>query len=410
MRDQPTPAEPLPLTLVRDKQGRIEATADNLVKLCSRPDMIGKQLAFDDFKDELVWAPAGQVAGQQQWRAFTDVDYVDIRIELERRGMKPMGQDLLRQTVMRAAVERQMDTAQEWLSRLVWDGVERLESFCIAGWGWQATDYSRAVGRYIWTALAGRVIEPGCQCDMAPILVGAQGAGKTSAIKAMAPSEEHYVTIPLDDHDSDTSRRLRGKLVGELEELRGLNSRAIEVIKAWITRTTEGWIPKYKEFENSFKRRIVFFGSTNDDEFLNDPTGERRWLPGRCGKIDVDWIKEHRDQLWAEGAAKFRVVGVDWEGAQTLGLAEHHEFKVTDSWESAVERWLIEPQISGKTPAEVGHVSVAEVLAGAVSILPAHQDRGKEMRMVKVLKGLGLSRKRIPVGEDRVWADVKEQG
>lgn len=391
------------LALVRDKQGRIEPTADNMVKLCMRPDQIGKILAFDGFKDELVWAPAHQRKGEEQWRSFADVDYVDVRIELERRGVKPMGQDLLRSTIMRAAVERHMDTAQIWLDRLQWDGVERLESFCIAGWGWASSDYSRAVGRYIWTALAGRVLDPGCQADMAPILVGPQGLGKTSVIKAMAPADEHYVSIPLDDHDNDTSRRLRGKLVGELEELRGLNSKAIEVIKAWITRTTEGWIPKYKEFESTFKRRLVFFGSTNDDEFLNDPTGERRWLPGRCGDLNVDWVKEHRDQLWAEGAARFRLTGVDWEDAQRLAQDEHHDFKVSDSWESAVERWLVEPQINGTAPAQEEYVLMTDVLAGAANIPVSHQDRAKEMRMAKVLKGLGYSRARVSVGDHRIW-------
>jgi predicted P-loop ATPase len=408
--DPQPPAErtPVVLRLVRDKQGRVEPTADNLVKMLSRPDWIGKHLAYDEFKDELIWAPGDQPWAEAQWRAFSDTDYVDVRIELERKGMKPMGHELLRSTVLRAASERRIDTAQEWLGRLQWDGVERIESFCSIGWGWQASDYSRAVGRYVWTALAGRVLEPGCQADMAPILVGEQGLRKTSAIMAMAPAEEHYVSIPLDARDDDTSRRLRGKLVGELEELRGLNSRAIEEIKAWITRRVEGWIPKYREFENTFKRRLLFFGSTNEEEFLADPTGERRWLPGLCGKLDVQWIKDHREQLWAEGAAKFMTGGIDWEEAEKLGLDEHHAFKVTDSWTPSVERWLIEPQLSGKTPTEEGHVTTSDALSGAVNIPVQHQDRSKEMRIAKVLVSLGWKRKRVGPTEARFWAYVKE--
>ena len=400
---------PADLPLVRDKQGRIEPTADNLVKLCSRPDKIGKVLAYDEFKDELVWAPANQHPAQ--WRSFSDADYVDIRIELERRGMKPMGQDLLRSTIMRAAFERRMDTAQEWLSRLVWDGTERIDSFCIAGWGWEASPYSRAVGRYVWTAMAGRVIEPGCQADMAPILVGAQGARKTSAIMAMVPDEDFYTTIKLDAHDDDTSRRMRGKLVGELEELRGLNTRHIEEIKAWITRRSEGWIPKYKEFESRFKRRLVFFGSTNEEQFLNDPTGERRWLPGMCGKLDIDWIGANRDQLWAEGAAKFRLDGISWEEAETLGKEAHLEYKVVDSWEGPVVRWLMEKQISGRSPTDDGYVVISDALSGAVNVPVAHQDRGKEMRMAKILTGLNWKRGRLPADEQGVrhWAYFKKE-
>jgi predicted P-loop ATPase len=395
--------------LARDKHGRIEPTADNMVKMLERPDWVGRRLAYDTFKDELIWAPGDQEIDEAQWRPFTDVDYVDVRIELERRGTKPMGHDLLRSCVMRAASGTTIDTAQEWLSRLQWDGVERLESFCIIGWGWDASDYSRAVGRYIWTALAGRVMEPGVQADMAPILVGPQGQRKTSSIMAMVPDEDFYLSVKLDAHDDDTSRRLRGKLVGELEELRGLNSRAIEEIKAWITKRVEGWIPKYKEFENTFKRRLIFFGSTNEDEFLADPTGERRWLPGRCGEvIDVQWIKDHRDQLWAEGAVRFALNGVEWQDAERLGLNEHHDFKVTDPWEGSVERWLLEPQINGKAPAEDGYVLITDALAGAVNIPVQHQDRAKEMRMSKVLRHLGWVRRRIPVDGKRIWAYAKD--
>lgn len=403
------PASDTPLALVRDKQGRIEPTADNLVKLCSRPDKIRWHLAYDTFKDELVCAPSGQAQGQEQWRAFTDVNYIDVRIELERRGMKPCGQELLRGAISKAAGERTIDTAVEWLSRLRWDGEERMASFCARAWGWTASDYSSAVGRYIWTAMAGRVLDPGCQADMAPILVGPQGAGKTSAIKAMVPDEDFYTSIPLDGHDDDTSRRLRGKLVGELEELRGLNSRHIEEIKAWITRTSEEWVPKYKEFASKFKRRLVFIGSTNDDEFLNDPTGERRWLPGRCRLLDVEWIKANRDQLWAEGAAMFMIDGVEWEPAQRLGLEEHHEFKVTDSWEPAVIRWLREPQLSNNlSPIDVGWTTTSEALAGAVNVPVAQHDKAKEMRMAKLLRSLGWNRKRITVGDERPWVYAPE--
>ncbi len=394
--------------LKRDSKGGIFPTQTNLFRMCLTPHLIGRKLAFDTFKDELIWAPWDQAEGEEQWRTFGDVDYAYVRMELECRGVKPMGHELLRSSVAAAAIERSIDTAQEWLSRLQWDGVERIADFTSLGWGWAAGDYSRAVGRYVWTAMAGRVLEPGCQADMAPILVGPQGAGKTTAIKAMVPDEEFYTTIPLDGHDDDTSRRLRGKLIGELEELRGLNSRHIEEIKAWITRTSEGWIPKYREFESRFKRHLIFVGTTNEDEVLNDSTGERRWLPGRCETLDVDWIKDNREQLWAEGAAKFLAGGVDWEDAQRLGLGEHHEFKVSDSWEASVLRWLKEPHFSGGlSPEAVGHVTTSEALAGAVNLPVAHHDKSKEMRMAKVLRSVGWERRRIMVGDARVWAYVK---
>ena len=394
-----------PLQLTRDGKDRVEPSADNILKLCSRPDQIHKALAFDTFKDELIWAPHEQPAGDEQWRAFRDGDYFDVRIRLERIGVKPMAKEMIKDAVRQAAALRTIDTAQVWLDRLVWDGVERVEGFCSRGFGWEPSAYSRAVSRYIWSAMAGRVIEPGCQVDMVPILVGVQGAGKTRAIKAMAPADDHYVSVPLDGHDTDTSRLLRGKLVGELEELRGLNSKSVEAIKAWVTRTTERWVPKYMEFETAFSRRLLLLGTTNEDEFLGDPTGERRWLGGKCGVIDIEWIKSVRDQLWAEGAVKFMLAGVDWQEAQELGAEESQHYKITDVWESAVSRWLVEAGISGISPADGNEIRISDALEGAVRVPSAQQDRGKEMRMGKVLKGLGWERRRLGVQADgsRPW-------
>lgn len=386
--------EPWP-TLKRNKAGEIMASADNMVKMLSRCDIIGRHLAYDAFKDELVWAPGDQCQGQQQWRPFLDHDYVDVRIALERRGMQPMGKDLLREAINRVAWEYRFDTAIEWLSRLAWDGVERVERFCIDGWGWADNAYSRAVGRYIWSALAGRVLEPGVQADMVPILVGPQGIRKTSSVKAMVPDPEFYVTLPLDAKDDDTSRLLRGKLVAELEELRGLNSKAIEEIKAWVTKQEETWVPKFKEFAKRYGRRNLLIGTTNEDEILNDPTGERRWLPGRCGEMDIDWIKANRNQLWAEGAAMFAVDGVDWQEAETLAINEHAEYKMTDGWEPYVIRWLHDENASmtGIKPIDQPYITTVEALA-ALGFTVHQIDRGKEMRMGKVLKHLRFERKK----------------
>lgn len=397
-----------PLSLIRGKQG-IEPSADNMLKMCSAPSWIGKVLSFDTFANELVWCLPGEPSGEEQWRRFGDDDTFDVRVELERRGTRPMSADLLRSAIHRAARTREIDTAQVWLSRLVWDGVPRVSGFCTRGWGWLPGPYAEAVSRYIWSGLAGRVLEPGCQCDMAPVLVGAQGVGKTQAIKAMVPSPSHYVTLPLDAHDNDTARLLRGKLVGELEELRGLNSRAIEAIKAWVTKTHESWIVKFKEFETSFARRLLFFGTTNDAEFLNDPTGERRFLPGWCGRLDVEWIRQEREQLWAEGAVLFAVDGVAWEDAQRLGQGEHEAFKVSDAWEQPVARWLVEKPVSlgggGVSPIEEGHVLVADALS-AVGVPMGQHDRVKVLRMGKVLGGMGWRSERVSLGGKQVRAYV----
>jgi predicted P-loop ATPase len=58
--------------------------------------------------------------------------------------------------------------------------VPRVATLLLGYFGTEDTPYTRAVGRYTWTALAGRCAEPGVKADMVPVLIGLQGAGKTT--------------------------------------------------------------------------------------------------------------------------------------------------------------------------------------------------------------------------------------
>lgn len=385
--------------LTRDSAARIEGTMDNLLNALRCPQMTKMQLSLDRFREELVWSPHDVV--QAEWQAFKDSDYARLRQQLEIRGFKPFGAEMLRLAVLTVAEDQAMDTAQEWLSRLHWDGSPRVEGFAARAWGWEADAYAAAVSRYLWTALAGRIVQPGVQADMAPVLIGGQGIRKTTAVKTMAPSPQTYLSIKLDAHDDDSSRKLRGKLVVELEELRGLRTKAMEEIKAWITKTDEEWVPKFREFSTTFPRRSVFVATINDDEFLDDPTGERRWLPGRCGTIDVDWIRANRDQLWAEGAALFAVDGVDWEDAERLAKEQHDAFKIADAWEPYVRAWLFDEQISGR-PVDWPCVTAADALTGAINLPLSQVGHGQKLRMAKILRALGLKECKKRVNGEKV--------
>jgi predicted P-loop ATPase len=388
--------------MIREKSGKIESTAENLFTAIAHGGMIFRHIAHDAFTDNIVWAPIEQPKATASWRNFNDADMIAVRIELERRGFKPMGKDLLRDSIYAAAKENQIDTAIEWLSRLRWDGRPRIDTYTIDVWGWVDSPYSRAVGAYLWTAMAGRVLQPGVRADMAPILIGLQGLKKTTTVQLMAPSEDQYAEVKLTDNDDDIARKLRGKLVGELEELRGINSRAIEEIKAFVTRRHEQWVPKYKEFAASYARRCLLIGTGNEDEFLSDPTGERRWLPGQCGVINVDLLVETRDQLWAEGAARFVMNGVEWQDAERLAIPEHGRFKVTDSWERAIRMWLERPQIGDKLPEDKGYVSVHEVLEAAIGMNMAQANRAHELRVIKALRAIGFEAREN--GDGKVYA------
>lgn len=391
--------------LKRDKAGRIEATVGNLEKVLARPDLCELDVRYDTFRDELM------VLGAEGLRPFRDADAVRLRINLEARGFKPIGRELMRDALLTHAEDNRFDSAQDWLTGLpAWDGVERVETFFPALCNTVDDPYTRACGLYFWTALAGRVLDPGCQADMVPILQSDQGYLKSSMAQALTPPGlKAYRNLNLESLDANLSRRLRGCIVGELDELRGLRTRDAEAIRSWITQREERWVKKYQESEAVFPRRCVLLATANPAELLDDETGERRWLPMHVDReIDVAAVVAVRDQLWAEARVRWSVLGIEWRDAEKLARAEHHQFKIKDGWADVIRGWLDTPiDVSGETPNQRGWVRSMDVARGALGmdvrgVTPSH-----EKRIGKALRALGWKSQGHRVDGVAIWCWVR---
>jgi hypothetical protein len=394
---------PLP-AFERERSGKIAATINNLIAALRRPDVCGMQIGMDTFRDEIM----RRTPGGNDWRAFTDADYVWLRSHLESgsAGFKPIAQAMIRDVVLAIADENKFDSAIIWLESLQHDGTARCETFLSDHFGVADTPYHRAVSLYMWTAMAGRVLDPGCKCDMVPILVGEQGVGKSSMVSALVPSPRLMVEVSFNEAEDNLARKMRGKLVGEIAELKGLNSRDAESIKAFITRTHEKWIPKYREFETEYPRRLLFIGTTNEEAFLADPSGARRYLPVRVGTIDVGSIRSIVELCWAEAAVLFAKQGIAWRQAERLARQEHDEFRIVDAWEEPIKQWLNDPLFGEEGDNRREFVSTSEILTGAVGLDPKHISRREEMRAGNVLRNLGYVRRKTRIGTVTKWVYV----
>ncbi len=353
----------------------------------------GARIALDAFQDQIMLD-----GGDGKWRAFKDSDYGHLRADFGRRGFKPISAEVMKTAVLMAAEVNQFDSAINWSAQLLWDGVPRVDAMMATHYGAQDTPYTRAVSAYLMTAAAGRLVQPGCQADMALVLVGPQGTGKTSGVRALCPEPAFFAEIDLHKlgrKDEDLARSLRGKLIGEIGELRGMSGRDQESIKAWVSRRNERWIRKYFEFEVDYPRRIVLIGTTNESEFLADATGERRWLPVRVGAVDVPAIERDREQLWAEGLHRFRAGGVAWQAAEELARGEHSQFKLADPWTDIVATWLESPQppldtlSTKRPPPNTAPFTLEAVAFGALKMSARDLGKGEQRRMGAILRSLG---------------------
>ena len=384
------------LPLERDPEtGAIKATLGNVCAALRSHGVCGVWLSRDDFLGEMQISEEPGV-----WRSLTDEDMVALRVRLEDGGMgfRAIGRELMRDAVLLVCRENVRDSALAWLLDLPpWDGVARVDGFLSTYCGAEDAEYTRAASRYLWSALAGRIIEPGCQVDMVPVLIGAQGAGKTSLLRTMAPMPEHYAEVHLGQRDDDLARMLLGVIVAEIGEMTGMRHREIESLKAFITRRYEKWVPKYREMPQRYARRFVLIGTSNTREILEDDTGNRRWLPVEVGAIDLKRLAQERDQIWAEAKHIYDMYGVEWHDAHRLAPTRHTEYEVRDSWEELISEWI------GANAGDGHGWGTHDILRNAVGLSNAQMDRRAELRAARIMRRLQYEKVKVRIGKATLW-------
>ena len=387
--------------LKRDRKG-FRPTVDNVVRALSTPGW-GLKLGYDTFRRETVAAEWSEREGEEAWRPIGHRDSILLRQKLDQYGFLPVGRELLADALHVVAHAREFNLGAEWLERLSWDRRERIETFYTAYAGTPEGAYTRAVGLYTWTALAGRLGFPGTKADMVPVWVGGQGVNKTWSAEALAPFEGAHVTLDLTHRDENLARRMSGRCVWEISELRGLQTRDADSIKDFISERADTWIPKYQELAVRVPRQGLFIGTTNNRQFLADPTGNRRWLPIEIPRFDRAAVLRDRDQLWAEGYHRFMLEGVAWEAAERLAREVHGDYEIRDEiLETEVSEWLAK-----QDPALRASGVVLRDVALGCGFDPRHINRAVENRLGAVLKNMGWDNSTRPRSEDgtrkRVW-------
>jgi predicted P-loop ATPase len=393
-----------------DNQGNLIPNLNNIHRALRNPDAFGIQVRLDTFLDVVT------IRDGDAWRAISDVDYVRMRMALELQKFKDVSHDKIRDSVMVMAEAHKFDSAIEWLNGLSWDGIPRVEGFLMNYFGVAYSPYAKAVSRYMWTALAGRTLCPGCQADMSIAFIGDQGLQKTKGLKAMVRHPDLYVEVDLSGKEDDNMRLLRGRQVAEISELKGLQTREAGQIKSFISRTTDKWVPKYIEHTHSNDRRCVFFGTGNEENFLSDPTGNRRWLPVTAGATNVEAIERDRDQLWAEGATIYRASGIAWQEAERLAKFEHANYFVDDPWHQPIVEWLSMPVgwLPGMQKPPPGPprgdapFTAADLMHQALGLRTGQINKSVEMRVAAILKMLRYVRGRHSINgvQCRAWCRV----
>ena len=205
------------------------------------------------------------------------------------------------------------DPFRDWLEALPpWDGVGRIDGLLTGLFGAEDDPLTRWASRYIGIGAVQRALAPGCKIDEMPVLLGAQGVGKSAFARnwfSEVQHEWHGDAVDLGDKPKEQAEQLAGRVVCELSEMTGIRKAELERLKSFITRQDDGqfrWA--YARAPVPSPRMCVFIGTTNEAECLpNDPSGNRRFVVVALERgCDVEAASVDRDQWWAEALARYQ--------------------------------------------------------------------------------------------------------
>jgi hypothetical protein len=214
------------------------------------------------------------------------------------------GREHLLDAIKSIAEEARYNPVEEWLSSLRWDGTRRLHDWLPRLSGAPDTKLFRRAGLVLLMAMVVRARFPGSKFDLCLVLEGEQGCGKSSLLRvlASAPGEGYFADAPgLVAMDNKTRAELiAGKWLVELAELSGLARSETEGVKAFLSQSSDQYRPPYGAVAVDRARRCIFVATTNARTYLPDATGNRRFLPVPCQRINLKALLSERDQLFAE--------------------------------------------------------------------------------------------------------------
>ena len=405
-KEAPKADEPASVPQGRPGGGMPEMRADPEVRKTLRSlekrKASARVLAAEILRTDPAWKDAVWFDSFRQIRMLRDQpwrDTDDQRISewISRVYRVEISAVALRPVIEAIAEESPRDPLSDYLLGLRWDGQPRIHNWLQWGMGVADSPINRWVGEAWLIQAVARALQPGCQADSTLVFLGEQGEGKTSVFRILAGEFRAESKIDIGNAPR-CYQQIARVWIYELGEMgHFLSSRTSqEEAKNFLTAPEDDYVPLYGHAPIKVKRRCVFIGTTNRPEILRDPTGSRRFWPvtaGETGPIQVEMIRELRDQIWAEAVVRFRA-GQQWwlpkERAAELQELQM-DYRASDSWEDRIQEWLADPEVKvNEEP-----VTSRRILVGAIGKKLDQITKADEMRCGDIMAALGWRHKAV---------------
>ena len=293
--------------LARDKHGKPRPTVANVVVVLSEIDLF-----YLDLMDGRTWVSDdyGERLHGQFPRPMSDVD-VTLLIKAMRDEFDLVVRPTIAfEAIAEVAAVNARHPLREELDAFAdeWDGGNRLEfwlSDCCESV--KDSEIIRAYSKKFLLAMIARAYRPGCKFDNALVLVGAQGARKSTLVQTLG-GYRYVGEGHLDFRDNKRAvEKVSGRWLYELAEIDKYGSQDAARVKDFLTVTHDRERAAYGRSVQDVPRMTCFIGTSNRTDLLMDETGSRRfWIVNVGENIDTDHLSDTRGQLLGEAVVYWR--------------------------------------------------------------------------------------------------------
>lgn len=390
-------------------------------------------IAFNEFTNDVIKLkppPWGGKAG-----VWEEEDELEMGNWLTREHWMPsMTRGTLEEAVLMVSKRHRYHPIRDQLVKLrgTWDGEKRLATWlqrvCM-----QEADvidkatlaYLARIGTWLLMAMCARVLPerkegrrvvcgPGTKFDYMVIFEGAQGAKKSTLASVLG--WEYSADTGLVLGDKDSYQNLQGIWIYEWGELDSLNRSEVTRVKNFVSSPKDRFRASFDRRPKDYPRQVVFIGTTNEDHYLTDTTGNRRFWPVTVTRqIDVAWVTANLEQMMAEALVYVDAGDRFWpteEEQRKLFTPQQDARTVDSAIDAEITRWLYDEDqrvvMGEKNFALVDEVSMAELLK-RVGYTIDKQTAVVMRAACSVMRRLGWKdRKSSGPGRPRVYCRPKE--
>ena len=372
----------------------------------------GYQVRYDEF------VQADEIILKQEFERVSDDTLLQITGDFQRsKGLSRISDVNVKKAIRIESIKNKYHPVSDFIDDCVknYEPNEMLlDLFFPIVFGTEENYYTKKLARVLFISMIARIKEPGCKVDTVIILEGDQGIKKSTVWDYLACG---WFTDHMPELDSkDALQQLLGKWLIEFSELTSIKKSDVESVKRFITTRIDTYRSPYDKVTKDHPRQCIFVGSTNQTEYLTDATGNRRFLPVKCLKADVEAVKPIREIMISTAYMLYKKGEPWWVTDEWVAKAKEEQDKRfdCDAWEPSVLKYINEvPHGIGENRSwlprdePLAVVTTDEILHRALEVPIERRHSGTKRRVADILKRLNFIDKIIEKNGVRIRAYVK---